>query len=194
MGWEILTLFCVSLLVKDVDRMSDCEERTGINLHRSRARTRGGGRRGPTWVSEWKKKNVRSFDSWFIPGIFPKMHWPEEEVYCEERAGMTPFTAPRWHRRVYKEPKHLTKKHKYHQPICISSKKTLLIVGHSCVTEIMYTIKVGTTRAHNTVVGRGRSLLNPVSPGSRTVFPRAVGYRHVRADPLSPCDSTSSRN
>ncbi|KAM0724989.1 Endocuticle structural glycoprotein SgAbd-1 [Formica fusca] len=70
------------------------------------------------------------------------MHWPEEEVYCEERAGMTPFTAPRWHRRVYKEPKHLTKKHKYHQPICISSKKTLLIVGHSCVTEIMYAIKV----------------------------------------------------
>lgn len=139
MGREILTIFCVSLLVKDVDRISDRKECTGINLHRSRVRTRGGGGRKGTNVSEWvkkkKKKNERSLDSWFIPGIFPKMHWPEEEVYCEERAGMTPFTASRWHRRVYKEPKHLTKKHKYHQPICISSKRTLLIVGHPCVTE-----------------------------------------------------------
>lgn len=65
------------------------------------------------------------------------MHWSEEEVHCEERAGMTPFTAPRWHHRVYKEPKRLTKKHKYyHQPICISGKAPLHRLG-ARVTEIL---------------------------------------------------------
>lgn len=44
-----------------------------------------------------------------------------------KRAGMTPFTVPRWCARVYKEPKHLTKKHKF-QPICIPSSSSSVSV------------------------------------------------------------------
>jgi len=62
-------------------------------------------------------------------------------VYCEERAGMTPFTAPRWHRRVYKEPKHLTRRStSTTNPSQASSSGR----RHTCDREIMYTIKVST--------------------------------------------------
>ncbi|KAL6254410.1 hypothetical protein P5V15_014458 [Pogonomyrmex californicus] len=51
---------------------------------------------------------------------------------------MTPFTAPRWHRRVYKEPKRLTKKHKYHhQPICISGKAPLHRLGAGVLVAVV---------------------------------------------------------
>lgn len=126
--WHISNkMSCLPFLVRNTGRISDwemyrnrfepitcaqyVEEGTGGGDRRAREEERAD--------EEEERKNTRSLHSWFIPSIFPKMHW-SEEVYCEERAGMTPFTARRWHRRVYKELKRLTKKHKYNQPICTS--------------------------------------------------------------------------
>lgn len=71
-----------------------------------------------------------------------------------KRAGMTPFTAPRCYGRVYKEAKHLTKKHKY-QPICILTASSPVSVWQR---EIMFTIKVGTL---STVVRHTRAIQWP---------------------------------
>lgn len=77
---------------------------------------RGGGwmggyeiRRGGKVKNEKKKEVRNETERAESPLLIHPRHFSEdahwsEEVHCEERAGMTPFTAPRWHRRVYKEP------------------------------------------------------------------------------------------
>lgn len=64
-------------------------------------------------------------------------------MYCEERAGMTPFTAPRWHRRVYKEPKRLTRR-STSTTNPSASQASSSGRRRTCDREIMYTIKVST--------------------------------------------------